>query len=231
MSPSFAPARRRGVEILDDPRVPDAVRLPAMADVTRANRFFGGTRALLAGLRDAMPTLPRHATLIDVGAGTGDITLQAQQKLARGGIAVHAFGVDLSQSLVAAARHHMTGAVVGDGRRLPFADASADVVMCSQMLHHFTDAEAGTLIRELHRVSRHWVIIADLRRSWLAAAGFYLASRMLHFHPVTRADGVASVFRGFLPVELATLVHRATGITPRVHSGLFWRITATWRKG
>ena len=228
--PPFTPARRRGVEILDDPTVPDAIRLPAMADVARANRFFGGTRALLTGLREALPTLPTRTTLIDVGTGTGDIVPQAQRVFATKGLTITAFGVDVSECVACAARSRLAAAIVADGMHLPFASDSADVVVCSQVLHHFGDADARTLIAELHRVSRDWVIIADLRRSWLAAGGFYVASRLLDFHPVTRADGIASVFRGFVPSELGALIRNVTGIVPHVRTGTFWRITATWSK-
>jgi SAM-dependent methyltransferase len=227
---SFRPARRRGVEILDDPAVPDAVRLPAMADVARANRLFGGTRALIAALRDVAPALPRHATLLDIGAGTADITVQAQRELARRGVSVDAFGVDISEPLVRNTRPFLAGAIVADGAHLPLADDVADVVMCSQVLHHFAEAEARHLIAELHRVSRGWVVIADLRRSWLAAGGFHVASRVLGFHPVTRADGMTSVFRGFLPAELSAMIQSVTGRAPRLRSGAFWRVTAAWRK-
>lgn len=230
MSLSFTPRRRRGVEILDDPTTPDAIRLPAMEDVARANRLFGGTRVLVAALRDAARTLPRHATLLDVGTGVGDLAAQARRELASRDVTVDAFGVDLSETMVRAARSRLAGAIVANGMHLPLADASADVVICSQVLHHFAEGDARHLIAELHRVARGWVIIADLRRSWLAAGGFYVASTVLHFHPVTRADGVTSVLRGFLPHELATMVESVTGQTPRIRAGAFWRVTATWRK-
>ena len=230
MSLSFTPGRRRGVEILDDPATPDAVRLPAMADVARANRLFGGTRALVVALRDAARTLPRRATLLDVGTGVGDLAAHARLELARRDVTVDAFGVDLSETMVRTARSRLAGAIVANAMRLPVADGSAHVVICSQVLHHFVERDARDLIAELHRATQDWVIIADLRRSWLAAGGFYVASSVLQFHPVTRADGVASVFRGFLPQELATMIQDVTGRTPRVRAGAFWRITATWRK-
>jgi hypothetical protein len=85
-------------------------------------------------------------------------------------------------------------------------------------------------VAELHRVARRWVVIADIRRSWLAAGGFRLASAALGFHPVTRADGVASVLRGFTAAELGTLVHQAVGVRPRVERSPFWRLVATWDK-
>jgi hypothetical protein len=74
------------------------------------------------------------------------------------------------------------------------------------------------------------VVIADIRRSWLAAGGFWIASTALRFHPVTRHDGVVSVLRGFTTRELATLIQRAVGVDARIEQGLFWRLSAVWPK-
>jgi hypothetical protein len=100
--------------------------------------------------------------------------------------------------------------------------------MCSQLLHHFENAEADRLLREMNRVARRAVIVSDLRRSWIAAAGFWLVSFPLRFHRVTRHDGVLSVLRGFTAQELQRLVTTATGVTPVVAHRLGWRLTASW---
>jgi SAM-dependent methyltransferase len=223
------PARARGREILDDPETPEDIRARAMRDVARSNRLFGGTRAVLRELRGISAELPPRVRLIDVGTGLGDIPAAARAALARRSVEVEAIGVDASESLLRAARHVLQGTIVADARRLPIADGAADIVTCSQVLHHFFDADLRTLIAEMHRISRGWVIVGDLQRSWLAAGGFWLASSALRFHEVTRMDGMTSVLRGFEPDELGQLVRDATGATPIVRRGAFWRLTATWR--
>jgi SAM-dependent methyltransferase len=223
------PARTRGQEILDDPATPDEVRVRAMRDVARSNVLFGGTRAVLRELLAVGNELPRNAVLVDVGTGTGDIPAAARATLASYGFDVHAIGVDASEPLLQTARLRVQGAVAGNALRLPLKDDCADVVTCSQLLHHFFDHDPATLVAELHRVSRGWVIISDLQRSWLAAGGFWLASSALRFHEVTRLDGMTSVLRGFERTELEELVHGATGVTAIVRTGMFWRVTARWR--
>jgi SAM-dependent methyltransferase len=109
------------------------------------------------------------------------------------------------------------------------ATASIDVVTCSQLLHHFADDEIAVVLRELDRVSRGWVVVSDLRRSWLAAWGFWLLSWPLGFHRVTRHDGFVSVLRGFTVDELARHVLVATGQRADVRRHLGYRLTATWR--
>lgn len=224
------PTRRRGVEVLDDPGTPADVRQRAMADVARANALFGGTRSTLTALRAVTPQLPREAVLLDVGTGLADVPARAVRDATRAGVSLTVLGLDVSESILKSALPRLAGAVVGDATRLPVRDRAADVVICSQLLHHFEDDDARRVIAELHRVSRAWVIISDLRRSWFAAAGFRIASTVLRFHRVTRNDGVTSVFRGFTTRELRSLIQEATGVEPVMRRGIFWRLSATWPK-
>ena len=225
----LTPARRRGVELLEEPGVDAELLRRSLADVARANRLFGGARAVLAELRLVLPDLPREATLLDVGTGIGDIPARARALALRGGIRLTTIGLDGAEALAAASRSRTTASACGDARRLPFADRSIDVVTCSQVLHHFADDDAGVVLREMHRVARVRIIVADLRRSWLAAAGIWAASFPLRFHPVSRHDGVVSVLRGYTSPELHGLVQSALGTPPAVRHRLGYRITASWR--
>jgi SAM-dependent methyltransferase len=225
----LSPRRRRGTELLDDPSVAPALRARSLADVARANALFGGTRAVLVELALALDARrSRQATLLDVGTGLGDIPRRAVAMAARRGVALRAFGVDLAESLARAAAGHGLSAACADGRALPFADASVDFVTCSQLLHHFDDDGAHALLRELQRVARHGVIVSELRRSWAAAAGIWLVSYPLRFHPVSRHDGVVSVLRGFRRAELRALVRDAVAREADVRDRAGFRTTAAW---
>jgi hypothetical protein len=96
------------------------------------------------------------------------------------------------------------------------------------VLHHFERTTAATVLRELHRVARLRVIVSDLHRSWFAAAGIWLASYPLLFHPVSRHDGVVSVLRGFTRRELGELVRSSVGQQADVRYRLGFRVTASW---
>jgi SAM-dependent methyltransferase len=224
----WAPRRRRGFEHLDDPRTEPALRERSLRDVRRANTLLGGTRAVLRELDRLLPTLGPAASLLDVGTGLADIPSKARVRAARRGVELTTIGVDGAESLARAARGALDVSVCADARRLPFADASVDVVTCSQVLHHFRDEEIPLVLTELHRVARRAVIVSDLRRSWIAASGFWLVTWPLGFHRVTRHDGLTSVLRGFTPAELASHVSQATSRAAAVRRHLGYRITATW---
>jgi len=225
----LTPNRRRGVEFLDDPSTPEAARHRAMADLVRSNTLFGGARAARRALRPVL-TGQREVTLLDVGCGHADIPRHLREDARRCDTSLTLIGVDVSAPLLRAARTTLDAAVCADATRLPLDDDSVDVAACSQLLHHFDDGGARALIAELHRVSRGWVLISDLRRSWLAAGGFWLGATVLRFHHITRHDGVVSVMRGFTADELRRLVVEATGAAPAIRHEAFWRVTALWRK-
>jgi len=167
--------------------------------------------------------------LLDVGTGTGDIPEASRILAAKRGVTLRTIGFDLSPVLVERYRRRNDFVVRGNALKLPFRDSSIDIVMCSQVLHHFPEPEAKKLIAEMNRVARFRVVISDLRRSFIAAGGLWLASFLLSFHSVSRHDGVVSIMRGFVPEELADLVRSAAGITPEVHCRPGFRVTTSWK--
>ncbi|MEO8193358.1 MAG: methyltransferase domain-containing protein [Gemmatimonadales bacterium] len=224
----LTPPRRRGIEILDDPSVDPDVMNRSMRDVTRANVLFGGRRAAIAELRPALEGLGGSALLLDVGTGRGDIPAAAKKMARSAGIELRTIGIDMSHPLLSANRASNDAVLRGDALRLPFRDSSVDIVMASQILHHFAADAAVAMVREMDRVARRRVVIADLRRSVIAVAGLWLGSFPLRFHPVSRHDGVVSVMRGFTDSELAEIVEAATGRRPVVHRRLGFRLTTSW---
>jgi SAM-dependent methyltransferase len=228
MSSILTPPRKRGYEILDAPDVDPAIVRRSLADVTRANSLLGGLSAAIEELRDTFASLPREATLLDVGTGLGDIPCRARATARKSGIDLTTIGIDSAAVLVRASRRSLDAAVCADALRLPFADRSVDVVMCSQVLHHFAGKDAVALLREMNRVARVRVIVSDLRRSWIAAAGLWVMSFPLRFHAVSRHDGVVSVMRGFTPDELVDTVTKAVARQPIVHRRRGFRVTASW---
>jgi ubiquinone/menaquinone biosynthesis C-methylase UbiE len=96
--------------------------------------------------------LPPGARALEVGCGTGAVcrTLVESRRF-------EVTGADLSPVFVARARElgkHLPGLafIRADGRSLPLADASFDLVMFHTTLCHMPDAEVA--LREAHRVLR-----------------------------------------------------------------------------
>jgi hypothetical protein len=224
----LTPRRRYGIELLDSRHDDEGLVLRTVEDIRRSNILFSGTRAAVRELALHFVRLPEQATLLDVGTGHGDIPRAAVTAAAARRITLTTIGLDSEPVIARSASCSVTYAVCGSGLALPFADGSVDVAMCSQTLHHFRDEEERVLLREMNRVARVAVVVSDLRRSWIAAAGFWLASFPLRFHKVTRHDGVLSVMRGYTGGELSSAVFDAVGAQPTVHRRIGFRITTSW---
>jgi SAM-dependent methyltransferase len=228
---ALAPTRRRGIELLDDPSTDTALATRSLQDVARSNRWFGGANAVIAELVPVLAAARGRSaplTLLDVGTGAGDIPELARRIADRGGVHLLTMGLEVTPALAAASRPRSGDAIAGDALALPFADRSVDIVACSQVLHHFEAADGARLLAEMNRVARVRVIVADIRRAWAAAAGLWVGSWALGFHPVSRHDGVVSVLRGFRAAELSAAVVAATGCLPSVRNRRGFRVTASW---
>jgi SAM-dependent methyltransferase len=234
-SSMLTPTRQRGFEYLDDPELAPAIAERSLHDVALANKLFGGTRAVLAEVQPVCVEARRegltHLSLLDVGTGLADIPVSIGRLARKFGIAITPVGLEASRALARVAHKRIETAIAGDGRALPFADSSVDIVTCSQVLHHFTDADAQRLLGECSRVARRVVIVGELRRSWMAMALLWLVSFPLRFHPISRHDGMASIRRGFTARELEQVVRTAGVPHPRTHRRLGWRVTAAWNPG
>lgn len=202
--------------------------LRTIRDLRRSNIVFRGTSAAVAELALHFSDISRNATLLDVGTGFGDVPMAAARAARNHGIDLRTIGLDTNPVIASSAAPCVSHAICGSALSLPFATSSVDVAMCSQTLHHFRGDEAVTLVRELNRVARIAVVVSDLRRSWIAGGGFWLASFPLGFHKVTRHDGFLSVMRGYTPAELSDLIQTAIGVTPVINQRLGFRITTSW---
>ncbi|HEU5219363.1 MAG TPA: methyltransferase domain-containing protein [Gemmatimonadales bacterium] len=220
-----------GVELLDDPAAEPARVRESLRNIARANFWFGGAAAVRYGLRAAFAgaEMPAHPlSFLDVGTGMGDLPRMAVGWGRARGITFKPLGLELHAAAAHLARQEGLAVLVGCGGTLPIRDRGVDVVLLSQVAHHFAPDAIVRLVRECTRVARRAVILSDLRRSGLAALGFRLAGHALRFDAETMRDGVTSLRRGFSAATLTELLSRA-GIEARVSRRPGARLVAVWR--
>ena len=179
---------------------------PALAnrnlrDIARINRWFGGHRAILHVFKNLAP-LQKKFSILDVGAGSGDMGKCLRRRFR------NAMVVSLDHR-----SYHLRDApaprVAADAFQLPFLPKAFDFVVCSSVLHHFSDCEVIELIAELRRFARRALIILDLERHSLPYHFLPMTRRLFGWSALTVHDGPVSVAAGFRPEELAHLAHVA----------------------
>jgi SAM-dependent methyltransferase len=219
-----------GVELLDDPAADPAIVTESLRNIGRANRWFGGAWAVRHGLGRVLGGVPRGAelTVADLGTGLGDLPRAAIRWGARRGLRLRAVALERSPVAARLAQGAGVPCVIGCAGALPFRDKSVDVVLVSQVAHHLAADSAVRLFRACDRLARRGVVVADLRRGPLGPLAFWVGARALRFDPVTVADGITSLRRGYTRDELRTLL-AAAGVRATIDRRPGYRLVATLR--
>src|SRR5262245_41349678 len=221
--------RHRCPEMMDQDSVAPEELAAALAALNRSNRWLRVDQRLNRLLRAMAPG--RCRCILDVGAGGGGFL---------GYVARHhsspdprLIGLDRSLSGVWQSRAWHGPAinwVRGDGLRLPFRDASIDVVTCALFLHHFDEPESVDILREAARVTAGVLILSDLVRSRPAWFMTWVMTRAFSRSKVFHHDGPASVRAAYTPDELRALALAAGLHGARVRRQAPWRMVLTWRR-
>jgi len=198
----YTPDRLRRPELLDDSPASEAIH--SLRDLRRINRYFGGHRILRGLLREQRLTRDSRFTWLEIGAGSGDNTAAVLRDYPR----ARAVLLDYRLNHVGAARG-IGSAVVADAFQPPFAPESFDYVFCSLFLHHFSEAQIVSLLRNMRTIARCALIVTDLERRLPAYYTLPLTQWLFRWHPITLHDGPASVQAGFRRAELQELASAA----------------------
>jgi ubiquinone/menaquinone biosynthesis C-methylase UbiE len=175
------------------------------------HRFWGEKQALrdtlVADVRDKRLA---YASILDVGAGNGDVLDLVSEMLPERDLLLIAAETsdDALHSLVKDKQKANVRPVKSSGLQLPFDDHSVDYVISTLTLHHMSDAGAKLLIREMCRVSRRRFYVVDLNRHPIGYYGWRLLSPFL-VQRFTREDGALSISRSFNADELLALAKDA----------------------
>lgn len=213
------------LELMDIPN-PDPKDLEDdLTNLGVINRWFGGTKAMLAALRRLVGAAETF-TVVDLATGYGDHPRNMVKWAARRGKRCQVVAVDNQMDTLLMAQEASRGKpevmfVQADARQLPFKDGAADFTFCCLALHHFSETDAVKLLRECHRVAARGMAVLDLARSWLAYASVWMLTQFILTAKMTKHDARMSIRRAFTSPELKLLAHQA-GWPETHHSSLPW---------
>ncbi|MEP6920367.1 MAG: methyltransferase domain-containing protein [bacterium] len=186
-----------------------------LVEMRRVNECLGDARALRSSLLAAVDAAElKHFSVLDVGAGSGEILRVAAswaRRKARSGSFV---GLERNaRSARAIAEESCAfpeiGALRGDAFHLPFADRTFDYAICSLFTHHFRDQQVVALLAELYRVAHRQIFVIDLHRHPISYFFYTTLGRLFLHNRLIREDGALSILRSFKPDELEKLANRA----------------------
>ena len=155
-----------------------------------------------------------HLTLLDVGAGSGTISVTFAKAIPDG----HVTAVDLNPDILPRARAVAEMAGVGnidfqqgDAYKLPFADAAFDIAFCHQMLTHLK--APWDALREMLRVTKPGGIVAAREGDYETECIWPELSGLFKFHKfaagmMSAAGGTNTGGRQLLPWALKAGVER-----------------------
>lgn len=186
-----------------------------IVELQRINRYLGDASALRRSLLAEIEREGLHEfSLLDVGAGSGELLRVTAGWAQDSGRRAHLTGVELNARsaraiLEESKDYSAINAVRGDALQLPFADERFDYVMCSLFTHHLKDEQVRDLLREMARVSRRRIFVIDLHRHWLAYYLYTTVGHLFLHNRLIREDGALSILRSFRPEELRRLAQQA----------------------
>ena len=207
-----------------------------MVELRRVNRWLGDASALRRSvLTKIEEDGAQEFSLLDVGAGTGELLREAARWARARRMKARLIGLELNEraaeGIVEESREFPEiESVRADALRMPFEAGAFDYCLCSLFTHHFRDEAVVALLREMSRVARRRVYVIDLHRHPVAYYFYTTVGRLFLHNRLVREDGALSILRGFIPRELKALAERAGLSRTKVERRFPYRLVLSGEK-
>jgi len=200
------------LEMMDRDQVPSAELECDLQRLRQLNRWFGSYYLVLGFIRRWIRPSDK-LRVADLATGSGDIPRLIVDYARRIGAKVEIDALDRQPATLEIARR-----LSADYPEISYREAnilqwnsveSYDITLCTLALHHFSNEDAVRLLRRCCQVSKRFVLVSDLRRSFSLMAGIYVLTTLIFREPMTRYDARLSAIRAFSFSEMRDLALRA----------------------
>lgn len=181
-----------------------------IGELQLVNRWMGDAHSLRTTLfREVEAQSLRRFSMLDVGAGSGELLRVTAAWAKETGRQFHGVGLELNERSAESINGEEISGVRGDALKLPFADSQFDYVICSLFTHHFVDEQVVQILGEMSRVAKRRIFVIDLHRHPIAYLLYTTLGKLVLHNRLVRHDGALSILRGFKSGELIELARRA----------------------
>lgn len=189
-------------ELMDDLTIGGAELEEALAQLRWINRLLQGAWPLQEGVKRLWQQAgqPTRLTILDVGAGSGDVNQPLLAWATRCGIDLRITLLDINPETCAAAATYYRNEPrirVEQGDIFALPPDTADIVTASLIVHHFPTAQLPAVFTRMLQAARLGVVVNDLHRHPFAWACIWGATRLLSRNRMIQHDAPLSVWRGF----------------------------------
>jgi ubiquinone/menaquinone biosynthesis C-methylase UbiE len=207
--------RSTAKELMDLPKKSPELFIDDLRHLREFNRYLGGCRSVVKGLESLVRARKMtRLSILDVGTGSADIPKAIVRWARRKAVNVEIVAIELDaiaahEALKQTQDYAEITVIRANGADAPFHAGRFDVVMASQLLHHFSEPDIVAMLHRWARLARKAILVSDLVRHRLAYHGIGLISRMLTRNVMTRVDAPLSVRRAFTLQEWRELFQSA----------------------
>lgn len=205
--------RHDGPELMDGPALPEQDLFINYKELHQVNRWLGGYRITLKGLR-SFTNQGNSLSVLDAGCGGGDMLKVIAQWGRKKKIPLQLTGIDLSASAIKYAKQNCC-----DYPEIAWLQEDAfthlkqgnhyDVIMNTLFMHHFSDKQIVLLLSLMKSNGRQGLIINDLHRHSFAFFSIKWITRLFSSSYLVKHDAPLSVLRSFRRAEWWELLSKA----------------------
>lgn len=205
--------RAQEEELMDDFSMGGEDLSEALKHLRRLNRIFAAPGPTRSGVENLWKAIgcPKRLSIMDVGAGSGDVNWKLLHWAKKKGIQMEITLVDLTEEACEEARvlfkeEPRVQVLRSDVRELP--SASADIVTASQFVHHFDGQQLVDIVSHMLRASRFGAVINDIHRHPISYMAVWITTRIISRNRYILHDGPLSVAKGFKSRDWVDLKER-----------------------
>lgn len=194
--------RAQEEELMDDFSKGGKELSEALQHLRRLNAIFAAPSPTVSGVEKLWKAVgrPDALSVLDVGAGSGDVNRKLLQWSDLNGVRLAITLVDKTEEACDEAQRLFRGEPrvrVRQGDVIELPDASADIVTGSQFIHHFDGQQLVDMVSHMLRAAKFGVVINDIHRHPVPYAAVWMVTRLISRNRYIRHDGPLSVAKGF----------------------------------